>query len=254
MSFSFTKVFSNCGLTDVDYWKCPECGFCTSKTHYDMTDSEWSVLNEEFHDKSHGAEDNPYNRNQRYFSQAMMLFLMLKHDLIEPDNWLDWGSGFGTVSALLERYFDLRLMTYDKYFTPKVNSIGEDMISPRAFNLVVNTGVFEHVRTRDTLDEIESYVGINGCFAIHTLVPEAIPEDPSWMYLLPVHCAFHTNRSMGILMDTWGYNSSVYNVDAKMWVLFRNNPDQVEERVARLNLELGWQYLHFDHGFVDYWK
>lgn len=254
MGFFFTKTFSDYDLTDVDYWKCPECGFCASKTHFDMTDDEWSVLNTEFHVRSHHAEGNPYNRNQRYFDQAMMLFLMVEHDLIERGEWLDWGSGVGSVAMLLEKYFQLRLMTYDRYFTPDINAISEQLLSPGGFDLVVNTGVFEHVRDRQTLDEIESYVGSTGCLAVHTLVPESVPRDPAWMYLLPVHCAFHTNRSMGVLMDAWGYSSSVYNEHSKMWILFRQSPDVVEQRVTGLNQALGWEYLHFSRGFMDYWR
>jgi len=108
-----------------------------------------------------------------------MLFLMRKQGLIDRGAWLDWGCGIGSVALLLNNYFDIELMTYDKYFTPQINSISEDNLRTRAFDLVVNTAVFEHARDRNTLDEIESYVGDYGCFAIHTLVPESVPKDPN---------------------------------------------------------------------------
>jgi hypothetical protein len=254
MEYYFTKIFNVCGLTDVDYWKCSNCGFCASKTHFDMTDEQWTVLNNNFHSESHYREDNPYNRNQRYFNQALMLFLMAKHALVDRGAWLDWGCGIGSVALLLKDYFDIKLLTYDKYFTPQINAINEDILIPRTFDLVMNTAVFEHVRDRNTLDEIESYVSGTGCFAIHTLIPESVPKDPDWMYLLPVHCAFHTNRSMQILMDAWGYNCSVYNEHSKMWVLFRQDADLIRSGVAEINRTLGWEYLHFKLGFMDYWK
>ena len=81
-----------------------------------------------------------------------------------------------------------------------------------------------------------------------------VPQNPEWMYLLPVHCAFHTNRSMQLLMDQWGYRCSVYNEHAKLWVLFRQPPTDIEPAVAALNQAMGWRYLHYKAGFMDYWK
>ncbi len=254
MRFYFSKKFNAYDLTQVDYWQCSHCGFCASKTHFDMSANEWNKLNDVFHSKSHFAEDNPYNRNQRYFNQSLMLSLMVKRGLINEGNWLDWGCGIGAVSRLLKDYFNLNLLTYDKYFTNQVNSITTKELTPRSFDLVVNTAVFEHVRGRDTLDEIESYVRDTGRFAIHTLIPENVPQDPDWMYLLPVHCAFHTNRSMEILMNDWGYECSVYNEHSKMWVLFREKADAIKSDVDKLNKSLGWEYLHLKKGFMDYWK
>lgn len=254
MSFYFTKHFDVCDLTQVDYWKCSSCGFCASKTHSDMTEDEWEKLNDKFHSKSHFTDDNPYNRNQRYFNQSQMISLMAKDKLIAEGRWLDWGCGIGAVSLLLKNYFSLELSTYDKFYTPQVNVVDKDILREKEFDLVVNTAVFEHVRDRDTLDEIESFVSDTGCFAIHTLIPEKVPKDPNWMYLLPVHCAFHTNKSMGILMTDWGYQCSVYNEHSKMWVLFRDKPESVKSCVDKLNKSLGWEYLHFKEGFMDYWR
>ena len=86
----------------------------------------------------------------------------------------------------------------------------ESKLKKRSYGLVLNNAVFEHVTNRETLDNIESFVTPKGCLAIHTLVPETIPKDSRWMYLLPVHCSFHTNKSMDILMKQWGYKCSVY--------------------------------------------
>jgi hypothetical protein len=254
MRYFFSKDFTVCDLQQVDYWKCPDCGFCASKTHMEMSDERWARLNHDFHAQTHFSEGNPYNRNQRYFNQALMLNLLNRQGLVQAGQWLDWGCGVGAVARLLDEQFGLRLMTYDKYFTPHFNVLPEGDLLPRRFELVLNTAVFEHVRGRETLDEIESYVAPAGAFAIHTLVPENVPQDPNWMYLLPVHCAFHTNRSMQILMDAWGYTCSVYNEHAKLWVLFREDAATVEAKAEALNRALGWPYLHFKRGFMDYWK
>jgi hypothetical protein len=103
------------------------------------------------------------------------------------------------------------------------------------------------------LDEIESYVGEGGCLGIHTLVRGEIPADPDWMYLLPVHCAFFTNKSMDMLMRQWGYTCSAYNEHAKMWAWFKTEPKLIGEKVAELNQSIGWEYLHFKAGFMDFW-
>lgn len=254
MEFYFTKIFNEYGLDEVEYFKCTECGFCASRTHFEMSDDEWSQVNHAFHSVSHYTEDNPYNRSQRYFHQAQMLSMMKIIGLIHQGDWIDWGSGTGSISKLLDFFFDLKLMTYDKHFMPEINLIDLDRLIPRSFDLVLSTAVFEHVRNRATLDEIESYVKPSGVLAIHTLVPESIPNNPSWMYLLPVHCAFHTNKSMQLLMQDWGYTCSVYNELAKTWIWFRSPTKVVQEKVELLNSKLGWNYLKYKIGFMDYWK
>lgn len=255
MEYFFSKQFLEFNLGKVDYHKCVFCGFSASKTHLEMSEETWINLNNEFHSVSHYAEGNPYNRNQRYFNQALMLSMMHKGNLISQEKWLDWGCGIGAVAKLLDNYFNIKLSTYDKYFTPEINQIDVSLLKKRHFNLVLNTCVFEHVRDREILDEIESYVNQEtGCFAIHTLVPENIPQDPNWMYLLPVHCAFHTNKSMDLLMQQWGYKCSVYNEFSKLWIFFREDTEVVINKVSFLNKAIGWNYLHFKKGFMDYWK
>ncbi len=169
---------------------------------------------------------------------------------------LDWGSGIGSVSKLLMKQFSHDLLNYDEFFTPEINSISKALLQPRTFDFVLSAGVFEHVRSRETLNNIEKYVKNNasGCFGIHTLVPENIPNNSKWMYLLPVHCAFHTNKSMNILMEQWGYKCSVYNPNAKLWIMFKDSPYQIEIKTNKINTLVGIQYLHFKEGFMDYWK
>lgn len=253
MRYHFSKTFNAYGLGKVDYLKCEECGFSASGTHFEMTSGEWEALNLAFHDHSEAREDNPYNRNQRYFNQALMLNLLARERIVGEGLWLDWGSGSGRLSMQLLRHFDRRLHNFDRFMQPKLLSLNQEELTPGRYALVANTAVFEHVRSRATLDEIESYVAPDGCLAVHTLVRGEIPADPEWMYLLPVHCAFHTNRSMDILMRQWGYTCSVYNEHSKMWVLFKGEPRETSSRAASLNDFLGWEYLHFKPGFVNYW-
>jgi hypothetical protein len=256
MSFYFSKHFGEYGLDEVDYWLCPHCGFTSSKTHLDMTQAEWEALNLTFHTAHNNREEDPYNRRQRYFNQALMLYLMQRHGLINGKNWLDWGSGEGGVSVQLNEHFGIVLENFDKYIQPLINPISSFALKEKAAScdLVLSTAVFEHVRSRRVLDEIESFVARTGCLAIHTLVRGQVPQDAGWMYLLPVHCAFYTNKSMQILMDSWGYTCSVYNEYAKLWIMFhQKNPDQIRNSVSRLNQVMGWEYLHYKEGFMDYW-
>jgi hypothetical protein len=256
MSFYFSKYFGKYNLEVIDYWLCPACNFVASKTHFDLPQDAWESLNLEFHLNHNAREDNPYNRRQRLFNQAQMLHLLVRHKIIPDRPWLDWGSGNGDLSMQLNIHFGLGLENFDKYIIPKISPITGAEIAQRiaSFELVVNTGVFEHIRSRQTLDEIESYTTEAGSLAIHTLIRNEIPNDPEWMYLLPVHTAFHTNKSMQVLMNSWGYQCSVYNEQAKLWVLFRQNPEKIQPLVQNLNALMGWEYLHYKKGFMDYWQ
>jgi len=218
-----------------------------------MSPAEWECLNIAFHEDNNAREDNPWNRNQRYFNQSVMLYLLARNGIIPPGKWLDWGSGTGSLSLQLHEHFGLHLDNFDKYIEPGLFPVRQSDLVERGYSLVTNTAVFEHVRDRETLDEIESYVSPEGCLGVHTLVRGEIPADPDWMYLLPVHCAFHTNRSMDILMRQWSYKCSIYNEHAKMWVMFKRPTREVESEVERLNKLVGWKYLHFKAGFMDFW-
>jgi len=253
MSHHFTKHFDVYSLRDVHYVRCGSCGFSASETHFRMSPTEWERLNNAFHEGNNARDDNPWNRNQRYFNQSVMLYLLSRNGVIPSGNWLDWGSGTGSLSLQLHEHFGLRLANFDKYIEPGLFLLRQSELVERGYTLVTNTAVFEHVRDRKTLDEIESYVSPDGCLGVHTLVRGEIPADPDWMYLLPVHCAFHTNRSMNMLMCQWGYKCSIYNEHAKMWLMFKRSAREVESEVARLNKLVGWDYLHFKAGFMDYW-
>jgi hypothetical protein len=253
MAFYFRKQFCIYGLDVVEYWRCGECGFVASKTHFEMDHARWEMLNADFHHDNNRREDNPHNRNQRYLNQALMLHLMAQGEVLPVGDWLDWGAGKGDVSIRLRNWFSLNLANFDAYIQPAINPVAPGELRRRGYSLVLNAAVFEHVRGRATLDEIESYVSPEGQLAVHTLVRGEIPADPNWMYLLPVHCAFHTNRSMQMLMEQWNYTSSVYNENAKLWVMFKRPAAEIAEKVRMLNSALGFEYLHFKKGFMDYW-
>lgn len=254
MDYFFNKRFDSDSLGEVEYYRCAECGFSASKTHLEMPNADWVRLNTGWHDANNLRADNPWNRSQRHFNQALMIYLLHRHGVIPDGEWLDYASGQGGLSRQLHSHFGLVLRSFDNFVQPQSFPLKESDLADRGYALVTNTAMFEHARDRQTLDKIESYVGEHGCFGIHTLVREEIPADPDWMYLLPVHCAFFTNESMRVLMQQWGYSCSVYNEHAKMWIWFKTEPKLVAKRIAELNQSMGWEYLHFKSGFVDFWR
>lgn len=254
MNFYFSKNFNSFGLAVADYYLCNKCGFVASKTHYDMSRNEWARLNKEFHQHNNSRKDNPYHRSERYFNQGLMLFLMKRYNFFKNEPFLDWGSGIGSLSKIAKKLFDIEIVNYDPYIQPELNSVRKNQLSKKGYDLVINNATFEHFANRKILEEINSYVSSDGCLAIHTLVTEKIPKDPSWMYFLPVHCSFYTNKSMKILMKQWGYYCSVYNEIAKMWFLFKDDTKEISKKVKVINEAVNQEYLKFKVGFMDYWK
>jgi hypothetical protein len=208
----------------VDYYKCKYCGFVMSKTHSELPSNIWSKLNHDWH---HFFEEQPValrTCNQPpYAEQALMLALLTKQNLIESSKWIDYAAGYGTLSNILNKYFDIQLPIYDPFINVCKDSTYINNPVDSGYNVVINSAMFEHVLTREDLDNVNRLVSPNGCLFVHTLVCENIPENPDWFYLAsPVHTAFHTNKSMGILMEQWGYYSSVYSPKSKSWVLFKS--------------------------------
>jgi len=219
-----------------------------------MDEKSWEELNRTYHTDFDDPNIVNSANSPPYLMQAAMLDVLLKNKLVKPDEWLDWGSGYGRFAGILEKYFSINIYNYDKYMPPQKNFLSEREVSDRKYSVVINSAVFEHVTDRRYLDEISALVSDDGCLIFHTVVCETVPQDPDWFYLLPVHCAFHTNKSMGILMEQWGYACSIYCPTSKMWILFKKKPQKVEEAVNLINIEFQTDFLHFKTGFVDYWK
>ena len=162
------------------------------------------------------------------------------------------------MSKFLSRYFDRRLPIFDRYVHDPSGLSGIEEAALGRYELVVNSAMFEHVLDRQALDEVDSLVSETGVLMLHTVVCERVPCDPNWFYLAPmVHTAFHTNRSMSLLIEQWGYEASIYSPQAKSWWLFKRGSaalKRLESTVERINEELRMKYFHYRPGFVDYWK
>lgn len=183
-----------------------------------------------------------------------MLKILSKNGIIDSFDMLDFAGGYGTTSKLLQKYFDLKMKVYDPYVrNPGADYI--DDITGKKYKVVLNSAMFEHITTREDLEKLNSLVAEDGCLILHTVICENIPANPDWFYLeFPVHCAFHTNESMKILMQQWDYVCSIYCPTSKCWVLFKKESDMLLEKTNAINAELQKHYLYYKKGFVDYWK
>ena len=59
---------------------------------------------------------------------------------------------------------------------------------------------------------------------------------------------------LSILMEQWGYRSSVYSPKSKSWVFLRQPYKEVKPIIERINQELQTTWLFGKDGFLDYWK
>jgi len=102
MFYAFTKTFNKYGVGDVEYWKCGNCGFVSSKTLYEMSDGEWGALNVAYHQAYQGTDENTddprwllrLNSQAKIINDASLLGL-----LKISGKWLDYAAGGGS-SAL----------------------------------------------------------------------------------------------------------------------------------------------------------
>lgn len=257
MAPCFTKDFQGqCGLSRVDYWKCDNCGFTAAKTLLDMTPKEWDELNVRYFSDFFGGEyltDDP-RRLPRLHAQAAAIANLAEAGLLPRElPWVDYGCGDGKLPDLLQES-GLPVLKYDRYVagSGKGYLTDEDLFAAN-YGLVINTAVFEHVRSITGLDRIAGLVDDAGVLALHVLVPESIPQDPTWFFLLPVHCAFYTNRSMQILFERWKFEASIYHLESRMWFCFRRDAGAARQFVRRMESGAPGQY-YFKKGFMDYWK
>ena len=257
MNFFISKEFRLRRLDTADYWRCGDCGFVASRTHIEMAPAELETVNREWHGAYQGKESDPSDPKwrRRLQNQARAIDDLREIGLLNGnDRWLDYACGDGKLSRLLRTRYGLSLLNHEPYMPKREGHIEAGELAPGSFEFVVTTSVFEHFTRREQFDFVEALVAKNGVLGIHTLVCESVPDDPTWFYLNPVHCAFHTNRSMEILFRQWGYRCSVYSVDAQLWLWFKNEPQEVEAVVKRANRRAGAPCYVFKPGFVDYWK
>lgn len=246
----------------VDYNKCSHCGFVFSVTHQEMTKDDWSQLNTSWHHHFEKNVESQTSNQPPYADQALALNILAKNGVVDLGNTLDYAAGYGTLARALRKYFSVEINIFDRF----VRSEGAGNASPfylddihgKKYKLVINSAMFEHVLKREDLDAVNDLVADDGILMLHTVICERVPADPNWFYLDPmVHTAFHTNKSMEILMSQWGYSASVYSPQSKSWFLFKKDApalNKLESVVTRTNNELQTKYFYYKNGFMDFWK
>ena len=245
-------------LPKSEFHECTNCGFVISQTIRDMPEENWNKLNVDFH---HLLESGDFKENINqppYLEQSTMLNVLIRSDLIS-DKMLDYAGGYGTLSKIMYKYNNITIPVFDPYVIDNNSSVtylNQSDLDDKKFDVVINSALFEHIRSIGDLDKIDDLVSNDGTLIIHTVVCEKIPNNPDWFYVTPpVHSALHTNKSMNILMERWGYKSSIYCPSSKFWVLFKNKLTKNQiEKINKINSLIQTKYLHYKDGFMDYWK
>jgi hypothetical protein len=239
-----------------EYYKCPNCGFTFSPTIFKLNTNDFIKLNLAFHKYIEDPLTTNISNQPPYIEQALMLNILEKNSLIDLESYLDYAGGYGTLKKIMEKYFNWHpLLIYDPYMQDLDNNEYISKEKLRQYNTVFNSAIFEHITCRETLEEINSCVTDKGVLIIHTVVCENIPNDSNWFYINPVHSAFHTNKSMEILMKQWQYKWSIYCPSSKCWILFKSEYNNEGEIIDRINQEFQTKYFYYKtKGFVDYWK
>lgn len=243
----------------VNYYKCTHCGFVISKTHLEMSRKDWYELNSSWHHHFESSIQDRTNNQPPYAEQALALMLLFKNNILDESSVLDYAAGYGSLAKILKKYFNKNILLHDKYVNEPESSLCYVAVNELSkYKLVINSAMFEHVLQRSDLDVVNSLVSNDGVLMLHTVVCERVPNDPKWFYIEPmVHAAFHTNRSMSILMDQWGYTESIYSPLAKSWFLFKEKSSSIknlELNISKINNELQSKFFHHKRGFLDYWK
>jgi hypothetical protein len=261
-SYYFSKTYTEPPFSDfmieigtVDYFKCSKCGFVISETHRRLDDAKWNKLNYQFHHHHENSGVDKEIHQPPYAEQAMMISFLGKNEIIDTASMIDYAGGYGRLSNILSKYYGLKLQIFDPYIQADNSGRYISRSELQSYNTVINSAMFEHVLSRTDLDRVNGIVDPDGCLIIHSVICENVPKDPNWFYLRPpVHTAFHTNKSMEILMEQWNYRSSIYSPKSKCWVLLRDNITIIKKTITRLNEELQSNWFYCKNGFVDYWK
>lgn len=247
----FDKQFDCFGLESVTYQRCTDCGTVYAQTLLELPEHQWQGVCEAYHSGYRGSGDNPDDPNwrNRLEQQANVLLQLAGHGLLSGHKpWLDFGCGEGELADFLRGRIK-QIACYDRYWQGNGYLHLTDLL-PGHFSMVISTSTMEHLRSRSEMDAMASLVAEDGCLGLHTLVRGEIPNDPDWFYLLPVHTIFYTNRGMDYLFQQWGFQSSLYAVEARIWVWFRKRLGQLLEQQQNMLISNGW---HASEGFTAYW-
>ena len=251
------KNFAMDYLDKCEYVRCEHCGIVVSKTLYEMPHDKWIALNVEFHNKFLKGERDMATVDSQWIErleiQAELFANLVNLGLFKSD-WrtIDYGADDGTLANKINsklgkvwlKKFDAYLESYDE------NYLSPDEVKPSSFDFLLTSSVFEHLLgNQGDVDNIINLIKPSSVMALHTLICDEVPRDPNWFYLEAIHCTMWTNKAMSIIYKKFGFKGCAYNLESRMWFMFRNVEDF--ERLKSAQLPGTWQ---FGEDFVDYWK
>ena len=257
----FEKNFGLKNLDKCEYVRCPNCKLIIAKTIYELPEKQWEAINYEVHNSVFMNEiisctDIDPTVYERFEISADFFNELLKHGIFKAD-WktVDYGAGNGALADTTNKKMGMPwLKKFDAYMKPfGENYLPADEIKPGNFDFVVTTSVFEHLLgNRGDVDKVMGLLNSNGVMGLNLFVCEEMPDDPRWFYYMPVHCTFWTNKAMSILYKKSGFKGCVYNVEACMWIMFRD--EKAFEKLESIADKFQQWKLVFSKDFVDYWK
>ena len=257
MKHFLEKNFGMNHLGKCEYVRCENCGMVVAKTLYEIPHDEWSALNYECHSKLFGGELDIEIIDPQWIQRIEMqaeLFAKLVNLGVFKSYWrtIDYGAGDGKLADKVNtKLKKIWLKKFDAYMKPlDENYLSAEEVTPSTFDFLTTSSVFEHLLgNQGDVEKIINLLKPEGVMALHTLICDEVPQDPNWFYLLPVHCTVWTNKAMAIVYKKFGFKGCAYNLETRMWFMFRNVADFENLKAAQLNGT--WQ---FDENFVDYWK
>lgn len=175
-----------------------------------MNESDWEKLNKSYHSYLL-TDQNQDDPNWEIRIKKQIEFITSTLHLTNHNTILDFAAGKGLFSKALPN-----IKNYDPYYDDP-----SYVRTLQPFDCIINTSYLEHITKYEHIESLLQ--NVSSCLYMHTFCSESIPKDPSWFYLLPVHCSFYTERSINILFERFGFVDSIYNYDARMWGLYKHS-------------------------------
>ena len=211
---------------DIDYFKCPSCGFVQTEAPYWLAEVYANPLQ-----KDTGTVRRNLNMAQK---AAAILTLFFN----PSGRFLDFGGGDG----MFVRH--MRDIGYDFYWCDKyatnIFAFGFNATDDRAFELVTSFEVFEHLP--DPLTEIEAMLARSDSLLFSTnLYPDTHPKPDQWGYFSlhgGQHIALYSLKTLHSLAER--FHRNLYSDGHSLHLLTTHKlpryifPSVTKYRIARM--------------------